>query len=626
MKKILSLLFVAALCMPAMQAKIKVHTIGDSTMADYDENATDKRGWCTYLGSFFNSEYVEVNNKGKSGADTRRFYTSNNLWPSVKEQMKEGDYLIIQFAHNDEGTVTYGMDNLEYAAYCEANGLPALTDDRGTNPQTTYRDMLRSFIDEARALGVTPILAGPICRKYFSGNTISRKGQHDLGDKFWKLEDGKLYKDVSVPADDNSMDYVYAMQVVAKEKEVPFIDMTAATRDLYLEYGEAQCTDLLFCKGDNTHTATLGANLIARLGAQLMKDAGILAEYINIPTSISASPTSLSIGEVYSGVEQSREVLLTGFGLEPASGTVSIAASENLKVSIDKENFASTVNAAYEGATLFQRIYVRALYKGTGEQEDKLTITSGEHTIEVPVSATVISLEGGAAVKAVWPLDADKVPSLPLPAVCEGPVAGNMTVNHMVPYSVVQDVTIDGNSVANVVRFHNADEQGAKTNWPTDEIDENAIRYVDFSLTAPTAMDVRITKISMYIGAYSTSAMKCHINTGLGDDFAGVTTIYEAAEVALPNKSMNFIDLTPTLNIPAGETLHIRVLPWHEHSSGSGKYILLKDVTIEGRAFDPAEAIEQVESCNRTMKVLRDGQLFIIRDGKTYTAQGVEIY
>ena len=162
------------------------------------------------------------------GSDTRQFY--NNNWPSVKSQMAAGDYLLIQFAHNDEGTVTYGTDNLELAAYNAANGLPALTDARGTCPYSTYRDMLRLYIDEARALGVNPILVGPICRKYFNGNTIKRNGQHDLGDNFWKLENGQLLKSQSLPASDHTMDYVEAMRIVAQEKNVPFINLTEATK------------------------------------------------------------------------------------------------------------------------------------------------------------------------------------------------------------------------------------------------------------------------------------------------------------------------------------------------------------------------------------------------------------
>ena len=620
-----SLLLVALALLMSGQAAVKVHTIGDSTMAEYDENTTDKRGWGMYLGSFFDAAQVTVNNRGKSGADTRSFYTGSAYWPSVKNQMSAGDYLLIQFAHNDEGTVTNGMDNLEYAAYCATNGRPAPTDARGTNPQTTYRDYLRLFIDEARALGVNPVLVGPICRKYFSGNTIKRNGQHDLGDKFSKIVDGVLYENQSVPASDHSMDYVEAMRIVAEEKNVPFIDLTAATRDLYLSYGEAQCTQLLFCSGDNTHTNAMGGNLIARTAAQLLKDAGILADYITIPTSISANPSSIAIGETYSGVTQQKEFLLTGFGLEPASGTVSLRATEHLRLSVDKEQYGTTATVDYAGSTLFQKVFVRADYTDGGAQSDTIYISSGDINLAVPVTATVLSLAGGTAVRAEWPLET-KPTAFPLDAICGGPVSGAMTLSLMQATDTKTDVEIDAATGATVVRFHNADESGAKTNWPVGEIDENANRYIDFSLAAPATMDVRITRISMLIGAYSTGFMKCHINTGYGDAFTDVHTIYEAAQTALPNKSMNAIELTPTLTVPAGETLHVRVLPWHEHDSGSGKYITLRDVVIEGQAFEPEQDIDNlfIDRIPCT-KVLRNGQLLILRDGSTYTVTGVQV-
>ena len=417
MKKIFSIFVAMMLCLPMMQGAIKVHTIGDSTMAEYDESTTDKRGWGMYLGSFFDPAFVTVNNRGKSGADTRGFYTGAAYWPSVKSQMSAGDYLIIQFAHNDEGTVTYGMDNLEYAAYCAANGLPAPSDARGTNPQTTYRDMLRAFIDEARALGVNPVLVGPICRAYFNGNDIRRNGQHDLGDKFSKIENGVLYENQSLPAGDSTMSYVEAMRVVAAEKNVPFIDLTDATRQLYLSYGESQCLSLLFCSGDKTHTNAMGGNLVARAAAQLLKNAGILADHIEIPTDITANPASINIGETYCGVPQNKEFLLTGYGLEPANGTVALTATANLQISLDKVNYASTANATYSGGSMFQKVYVRANYSTGGEQLDTVYATSGEHVIAIPVSATAISLDGGAAISATWALSS----KTDMTAVVEGP-------------------------------------------------------------------------------------------------------------------------------------------------------------------------------------------------------------
>ena len=75
---------VFALCslffVPMYSAKRKVHTIGDSTMSEYKPMATPKRGWGMYLQAFCNADSLEINNRGKSGASTRTFYETENLW------------------------------------------------------------------------------------------------------------------------------------------------------------------------------------------------------------------------------------------------------------------------------------------------------------------------------------------------------------------------------------------------------------------------------------------------------------------------------------------------------------------------------------------------------------------
>ncbi len=592
MKKILLLLAMALLSVPIVDAAIKVHTIGDSTMADYDEAASDKRGWCQYLQSFFDEAEVIINNRGKSGADTRNFYNTANLWPSVKSQMSAGDYLLIQFAHNDEGSATYGVDNLELEAYYAANGLPAVGDARGTNPQTTYREYLRKFIDEARELGVTPVLVGPICRKYFEGNTIKRNGQHDLGDKFWKLENGQLLKDQSVPADDNSMDYVEAMRIVAQEKGVTFVDLTSATRDLYLEYGEAGCADL-FCADDNTHLQTMGASVIGRLGASLLKEAGVLAEHITIPTELTAAPKTLEMGETYAGIQLQKELLITGFGLTPAAGEVTITASANLQVSTDKATYGATVKAAYTSGNIFQRLYVKAQYSTSGAQSDEIVISDGTTTVKVPVTATIVSLEGGTPVSATWAM-ADKASVATATVV--GPIEAELTLMNMMAADTKSDFD-DNGTAATLVRFHNSDATGAKVNWPGGEIDENANRFVDFAITAPTNAEIRITKISMKLASYSTATMNCKVYVGVSDNMTGEQNLCE--KKGMSNKSVYTETFTPTVTIPAGDVLHVRIYPWHENESeSSGKYIALKDVVIEGMAFETEAVTKYTVSFN----------------------------
>ena len=250
------IILICALCaLPISAAKRKVHTIGDSTMSEYKPAATPKRGWGMYLQAFFNTDSVSVNNRGKSGASTRTFYETENLWPSVKTQMRAGDYLIIQFAHNDEKCK--GEDVYAENAKLRAEGRDTLTDMRGTEPNTTYKAYLRMYITEAREKGVTPILMSPICRAYFKDGKINDEGRHVLAE---------------------NKDYVRCMREVAEEMWVPFLDMTAESKAAFEYFGKDYCMAHYFNCGDKTHTSAEGGMAVAMLAYQLISQSAELAE------------------------------------------------------------------------------------------------------------------------------------------------------------------------------------------------------------------------------------------------------------------------------------------------------------------------------------------------------------
>lgn len=256
MRKVLILILCSVFLVPVWGAKRKLHTIGDSTMSEYKPSATPKRGWGMYLQAFFKTDSVKVNNRGKSGASTRTFYETEALWPSVKSQMEAGDYLIIQFAHNDEKCK--GEDVYVKNADLRAVGMDTLTDMRGTEPNTTYKEYLGKFIHEARELGVTPILMAPICRAYFlPDGTINDEGRHKLGP---------------------NKDYVRCMREVAEEMDVPFLDMTERSRALYEKNGQNYCMRMFFNCGDKTHTGAAGGMAIAQLANDLITECDRLAE------------------------------------------------------------------------------------------------------------------------------------------------------------------------------------------------------------------------------------------------------------------------------------------------------------------------------------------------------------
>ena len=315
MKKTAIIVLCTLFLLPAFAAKRKVHTIGDSTMSEYKPAATPKRGWGMYLQAFFNPDSVEVNNRGKSGASSRTFYETENLWPSVKTQMSAGDYLIIQFAHNDEKCK--GEDVYVQNAKLRAEGKDTLTDMRGTEPNTTYKTYLRKYINEARELGVTPILMSPICRAYFKDGKINDEGRHDL-------------TAISSQPSAISKDYVKAMREVAEELNVPFLDMTACSQGLCELQGNEYCMAHYFNCGDKTHTSAEGGLMMASLAAGLIGRAPELTEmqrWIVEPEKEAIMTYALHIEE------SGKQAAFTAQGT-PFSQTLSITKLENLKSQI----------------------------------------------------------------------------------------------------------------------------------------------------------------------------------------------------------------------------------------------------------------------------------------------------
>ncbi|AUS07384.1 hypothetical protein C1A40_17025 [Tamlana carrageenivorans] len=391
--------FVAFCNIHGATAQITLHTIGDSTMANYDENTSDIRGWGMMFQQFFTSDVV-VNNRAKSGSSSKSFYLEAPYWTTVKKQISSGDYVIIQFAHNDEknGGLDGGTDPNN-----PLNG----TDYRGTSAQGTYKEYLIKYIDETRALGATPILATAICRKYFSGGTITRKGRHDLGENF------------SMPESDHSYDYSFAMKEVAVAKNVQLIDLTTLTKGLLESYGDAASTTQLFVSSDSTHPSALGATLIARLCAQDMTNQNILASYINTATDLLINPTICDFGDAYSGQTLTKEVTITGFDLDPSDGDFTLSVSDGFLIAPSKsDSFSSSITLNYSNGNLeFKKFYVSVSQSTGGSKNGTLTATNGIITKEIPLKSNFIELTGGTEVNLLWELSTDKSYVLDGPAL-----------------------------------------------------------------------------------------------------------------------------------------------------------------------------------------------------------------
>ncbi len=580
-----STLLAAGMLVSTSMMAIKVHTIGDSTMATYSESTTVTRGWGQMFQQFF-TDAVTVNNRAKSGASSKSFYEEAAYWESVKKQIQPGDYVLIQFAHNDEKND--GMDGDEVKAYYESIGDQAkadATDYRGTTASGTYKEYLRKYVEETRALGATPVLVGAICRKYFTGSTIRRNGRHDLGDDFSLLTASGIKEGNKVGEDDHTYDYPYQMRLVADEMGVSYIDLTTATKELYESYGDAKANELLFDGDGSTHTSAMGATLIARLCAQLLQKQGILTEYINLTSDLSVNPSKADLGEAYKGQTVVKEFQISGFDLQPAEGNVTITASKGLQVSADGESYSGSISMSYKEGNMIGTFYARCEFAEEGPINEEITVTSGDKTITIPVTGTSIVLEGGVPVQAYWRLEKDDECEVTGPMNTLGQSYSGMTLQkYSAPNTNTTWPEWTGFDASRKTQRNVIEGES----WPAGEIDEVSTRYIEFAVQPAKGTTLKIDSMSMFVCGCGGNGMCCKIYYSKEENFANPVNIFEMK--SMPANNMQYVCSMPVLSVNEGETLRIRVYPWYNNAA-TGKTICLSDVTIHGIAVDSTTGI-----------------------------------
>lgn len=221
---LISLLFFSFLLLPPK--KTTIFLAGDSTMSIKETKAFPETGWGMPFVYFWDSS-IQVVNTAKNGRSTKSFI-SEGIWQSLVNQAAEGDYVMIQFGHNDE--------------------VKEKTD-RYTTPDE-YKNNLEKFIKEARSKKAIPILLTPVSRRKFdeNGNALQT---HEM--------------------------YSALVREVAQKNDVLLIDMDKKSIQLFQNFG-VENSKLLFLKlkqgehpnypdgkDDNTHFNELGARLVAQL-------------------------------------------------------------------------------------------------------------------------------------------------------------------------------------------------------------------------------------------------------------------------------------------------------------------------------------------------------------------------
>ena len=215
---------------------VTVHLMGDSTMAEKDlSGGNPERGWGMMLPNFLDDS-VRVINYAQNGRSTKSFIDLG-LWNKVKGNLKPGDYLFIEFGHNDSKE----SDSTRYAA-----------------PWGAYQDNLRLFVRTALAKGCHPVLMTPVARRYFDSTGVFVRNCHG--------------------------DYPAAMKAVAAEFGLPLIDMQAksakwledlgdsASRNYFMWVPSGTFTAMPEGKRDNTHTKANGARKECELAVEGIRE------------------------------------------------------------------------------------------------------------------------------------------------------------------------------------------------------------------------------------------------------------------------------------------------------------------------------------------------------------------
>lgn len=206
---------------------VTIYLAGDSTMAPKLAEKRPETGWGEKLEAHCKSGTIKVENRAMNGRSTKTFI-SEGRWQKIIDDLKKGDFVFIQFGHNDSSK------------------------DKGERytPPEDYRKNLIKFVDEVRAKGGTPVLLTPVMRRRFDKN-------------------GKFY--------DTHGEYPGIVRTVALEYKAALIDMHKTSEALIVKYGVENSRKLFlqlkpgenanYPNGidDNTHFSPLGAEEMARL-------------------------------------------------------------------------------------------------------------------------------------------------------------------------------------------------------------------------------------------------------------------------------------------------------------------------------------------------------------------------
>lgn len=225
------------------QHKPTLFIIGDSTVKNGQGNGSNGQwGWGSFIGQYFKSDKINVKNRALGGTSSRTFYNNPKLWQKVLDSIQPGDFVLMQFGHNDSSPI---VDTLRARGTIKGNGEdyqevynPLL---KQHEVVYSYGFYLRRFVKNIEDKGATAIICSPIPRNAWEGNQVRRS------------------------------DYALWAKEAAQQAGAFFIPLQELVIAQYETFGKKKVETEFFDPKDATHTIKAGALLNAKLVAEQLK-------------------------------------------------------------------------------------------------------------------------------------------------------------------------------------------------------------------------------------------------------------------------------------------------------------------------------------------------------------------
>jgi lysophospholipase L1-like esterase len=216
----------------------KLLIVGDSTV---NNSGKGLLGWGAPIADLFDKSKIEIVNRARGGRSSRTFLTEG-LWEQVLEQLKPGDFVLMQFGHNDGGPLAEGRARASLKGISDETQEVTIVATGKKEVVHSYGWYMRNYIRTAKSKGASAIVLSPVPRNIWKEGHVARAA-NDYGK--WSLE-------------------------AAQAEGVPFVDLNEIVAKHYEEAGPEKVKTIYFGE-DHTHTTVIGAQLNAASVAEGLK-------------------------------------------------------------------------------------------------------------------------------------------------------------------------------------------------------------------------------------------------------------------------------------------------------------------------------------------------------------------